>query len=207
MRLRVATWNIHGARDASIEEISEVLRELRAEVVCLNEVPRRLAAPLARRVEMEAFTAASVIGPYGNAILTSREVASWRRFRFSRVPRKARRDAAIVTLTEGPTIAAIHLNLRAAERARHIGELLEALPSDAVVAGDMNEQPGGTVWRTLDARLSDMAVADPEPTFPAGAPTARIDGIWVPETATAIACRVHPTDRSDHRPVVADVEF
>lgn len=211
--MRLLTWNVHGFRDASVATIADEISAHRADVVCLNEVPRAQGRRIGGALGMRAFVASSPLGPYGNTILTSQPVDRWRRLRFSGVRRTARRDAAIVGLAGGLTVAAVHLSLRAAERARHIAELLAALPPEAIVAGDMNERPGGTVWNTLDARLADAAAAvaaavtAPQPTFPAGAPTARIDGIWVPYGTQVIRCEVTETTASDHRPVFADVDL
>lgn len=213
--MRLLTWNVHGFRDASVATIADEISAHHADVVCLNEVPRAQGRRIGVALGMRAFVASSPFGPYGNTILTSRPVDRWRRLRFSGVRRTARRDAAIVGLAGGLAVAAVHLSLRAAERARHIAELLAALPPEAIVAGDMNERPGGTVWNTLDARLADAAgaaaadaagvAAAPQPTFPAGAPTARIDGIWVPHGTQVIRCEVIETTASDHRPVVVDL--
>jgi endonuclease/exonuclease/phosphatase family metal-dependent hydrolase len=204
--MRILTWNIHGARDAPVERIAREIASHEADVVCLNEVRRRHGKQLARAVGLRAFVASSFIGPYGTAILTNEPVSAWRRLRFSGVRRVDRRDASLVTLADGPTIAAIHLGLQAPERLRNAAELLEALPDRAIIAGDTNERPAGSVASMLAGRFDDACLEPGEPTFSAAAPRARIDYIWVPRGTRVRACRVAPTSASDHLAVMVDID-
>ena len=207
MILRVVTWNIHGAREASVERIAAEIAELRPDVACLNEVRRRHGRRLGRILKMRPFVAGSRFGPYGVAIYTNQSVSSWRRLKFDDVRRVDRRDAAIVTLENGITIAAAHLNLRAAERLRNAHQLLDALPDRSIVAGDLNETARGRVWQVFAERLSDACAAVDAPTFPAGAPRQRIDFIWVPPEARVVETTVMPTRSSDHRPIAVTIEL
>lgn len=204
--MRILTWNIHGARDAPIEEIAGEISVHEADVVCLNEVKRSDGKRLHDALRMRAFVASSFIGPYGNAILTNEPVTAWRHFRFSRVRRVDRRDAALITLADGPMIAAVHLGLRAPERSRLAAELLAALPDRAIIAGDANENPEGAAVRLLSGRLDDAGREGGEPTFPAAAPHSRIDYIWVPRGTRVRACRVVPTMASDHLPLIVEID-
>lgn len=206
-RMRVLTWNIHGLRDASLATIAAEIAAQAPDVVCLNEVPRRLGARLGAALGMRAFVASSPIGPYGNAVLTREPIAVTLPLRFHGVRRVARRDAAVIGFHSELIIAAVHLSLRAPERLRHIEQLLDALPDRAIVAGDMNEQPGGNVWRALDARLDDAGTTVGEPTFPASGPTARIDAIWTPRGARVTRYDVLLTTSSDHRPIIAELDL
>ena len=203
--MRIITWNIHGARDASIGEIAGEIAAHSADVVCLNEVRRSDGKRLRDALGMRAFVASSFIGPYGNVILTNEPVVAWRRFRFSRVRRIDRRDAALVTLADGMIIAAIHLGLRAPERARSVAELLAALPDRSIIAGDANETPEGAAARSLSGRFDDAGHERGEPTFPSAAPRSRIDYVWLPSRTLVRVCRVVPTAASDHLPLI--VEF
>jgi endonuclease/exonuclease/phosphatase family metal-dependent hydrolase len=204
--MRILTWNIHGARDASIAEIAGEIAAHEADVVCLNEVKLSDGKRLRDVLRMRAFVASSFIGPYGNAILTRELVTAWRRFRFSRVRRIDRRDAALVTLADGMMIAAIHLGLRAPERSSSAAELLAALPDRAIVAGDANETPDHAAVRLFSSRFDDAGRERAEPTFPAGEPRSRIDYVWVPKGTPVRACRVVPTRASDHLPVIVDFD-
>jgi len=204
--MRILTWNIHGARDASIAEIAGEIAGHDADVVCLNEVKRRDGKRLGHALRMRAFVASSLIGPYGNAIFTNEPVTAWRRFRFSRVRRIDRRDAALITLGDGTMIAAIHLGLRAPERSRLGAELIAALPDRAIVAGDANEAPDHAAVRSLSSRFDDAGREGDEPTFPAAAPHSRIDFVWLPKGTRVQAWRVVATEASDHLPLVVDID-
>jgi endonuclease/exonuclease/phosphatase family metal-dependent hydrolase len=167
--MRIITWNIHGARDAPVAQIAREIASHHADVVCLNEVRRRHGKRLGRALGLRAFVASSFIGPYGTAILTNEPVSAWRRFRFPGVRRIERRDASLVTLAEGSTIAAVHFGLRAPERLRNAAELLEALPDRAIITGDMNETPRRAVAQLFAARFDDAGLEADDPTFPAAA--------------------------------------
>ncbi len=205
--MRILTWNIHGARDASITEIAGEIAVYEADVVCLNEVKRGDGNRLRDALDLRAFVASSFIGPYGNAILTNAPITAWRRFRFSRVRRVDRRDAALVTLTDGTTIAAVHLGLRAPERSRLAAELLAALPDRSIVAGDANETPDHAAVALFSSRFDDAGREGAQPTFPAGEPRSRIDYVWVPRGTSGQACRVGSTKASDHLPVIVDIDL
>lgn len=172
--------------------------------MCLNEVRRRHARALGRALGMPRYVAASRFGPYGNVVYTNQPVVAWRRHRFAGVARPHRRDAAIVTLASGLEVCAIHLGLAGDERTRHAGELLETLGTQSIVAGDVNEPPGGPVGELLGARYND-ACPDGAPTFPASEPTARIDVVLVTPGIAITSCRVVATSASDHRAVVVDL--
>jgi endonuclease/exonuclease/phosphatase family metal-dependent hydrolase len=204
--MRILTWNIHGARDASITKIAGEIAVHEADVVCLNEVKRRDGRRLGDALGVRAFVASSFIGPYGNVILTNEPVIAWHPFRFSRVRRVDRRDAAIITLADGTMIGAIHLGLRAPERSRSAAELLAALPDRAIVAGDANETPDRPAVRLFSSRFDDAGREGADPTFPAGAPHSRIDYVWVPRGTLVRACRVVRTKASDHLPVIVDID-
>lgn len=205
--MRIVTWNIHGARDAPLERIARELENVRADMVCLNEVRRRDGKKLGRLLGMRPYVASSWIGPHGNAIFTNGPVTRWRRLRFRGVRRGHRRDAAVVELTGGPTIAAIHLNaLRPDDRIRNAAEMVASLPERSIIAGDINEGADGAVATQLSSRFDDACAGPAEPTFPATDPRARIDFVWVPPGAEIVSCRVVATDASDHLPVIVDVE-
>lgn len=204
--MRILTWNIHGARDASPARIAQEIAGQRPDVVCLNEVRRRHGKRLGRMLRLRTYVASSFIGPYGNAILTNEPIASWRRLRFAAVRRVDRRDAAIVHLRAGVTIVAVHLNLRRDERVRNASELLAVVADRSIIAGDLNETPDDVVPRMLAARLEDGGRNPGLPTFPSGTPRARIDYVWVPAGTAVRESTVVPTTASDHLPVVVDID-
>ena len=200
------TWNIHGGRDAPLDQIALEIEAQHADVICLNEVRRPHGRALGRALSMRSFVTSSRLGPYSNAILTGLPVSSWKRLKFAGVRRVDRRDAAIVTLEGGVTIAAVHLNLRAAERVRNIRQLIDALPDRSIIAGDLNETQGGRVWPVLAERFFDACDTSNVPTFPAGAPRQRLDYIWVLPGTHVERSDVIATRSSDHRAVVVTVD-
>ncbi len=91
-------------------------------------------------------------------------------------------------------------------------------PGPYVVAGDLNEAPGGPAWRVLTAGLADGAAevgVEGSATFPARGPRQRIDAVLA--TAAFVSVRVpgiedgvDPAElatASDHLPVVADLRL
>lgn len=120
-----------------------------------------------------------------------------------------------------------HLDLVAGARLRHVTEIVPVLERTArrfgalpVLAGDVNEPPGGPVWRYLTGRYTDCFDGAPAvagatgacgATFPAGAPRGRIDAVFAGPGLSVITCGgpdVPPGDlraASDHRPVVAEL--
>jgi endonuclease/exonuclease/phosphatase family metal-dependent hydrolase len=121
--------------------------------------------------------------------------------------------AAVVVSRAGEQllVASTHLGLKADERAAHAAEvltLLHEVPAPhAVLAGDLNEPPGGPAWRAFQAGgLRDLGPGS-GPTFPAPAPRKRIDAILGSPGIAALEYRVvddPAVERaSDHRPVLA----
>jgi endonuclease/exonuclease/phosphatase family metal-dependent hydrolase len=107
------------------------------------------------------------------------------------------------------TVASVHLGLTVDERARHselIVGLLRGTPR-LIVTGDLNEPPGGPSWRALEPLGRDTGTSDSPATYPAAAPTLRLDAVlaggdvqvtepeWLPDAGDVLL-------GSDHRPVL-----
>lgn len=139
-----------------------------------------------------------------------------------RVPRPRigeQRGAVVATvrLPGGPplVVACVHLSLDDDERVRHAGMIVgvvrrRGLP--AVIAGDLNERPGGPAWTVLGELAADP-VPGAGPTYSAQDPQYRIDAVLTSPSLTVASYGdggVDPADAraaSDHRPVVADLEL
>jgi len=229
-RLRVASYNIHecvggdGRRDPA--RIAEVLREIDADVIGLQEVDAR---PGETSESMQMQYLASVLGlhavagptrlhaegEYGNALLTRRRVLDVRHVDLTVYRREPRAvlDADLDVDGVALRVLVTHLGLLPGERRTQVRRLLDLLgegPSDNVVlCGDMNEWFAvGRPLRWLHARLGRT---DGVTTFPAAFPVFALDRIWVhPRTAlVTVAAHATPMARvaSDHLPVIADISL
>ncbi len=218
--LRVLTWNVHGLRD-DVDALTRTIADTRAHVVCLQEAPRHLrwrarSAALARRCGMVVLAGGGEEA-VGNLLLCSMAVTvrSTKSVRLPLTPGEQPRAAALARCALGSapfTVVGVHLGLHPAERLRHVPVLLAEATAGGdpvVLAGDLNEWPGGPVWEGLGGPLRDAAGADGTPTFRCGAPAHRIDAIFA-DPALAVrryAVLDTPTVRraSDHFPVYAEL--
>jgi endonuclease/exonuclease/phosphatase family metal-dependent hydrolase len=108
------------------------------------------------------------------------------------------------------TVSGSHLATDPAERpdqALHWKTELSRLEGPLIVAADLNEGPGGGAWRTVEDGL--LTTKDDDPTYPAAAPSRRIDGLFVSPDVSIERYEIIATDRaraaSDHLPVLADL--
>nr|WP_083733483.1 endonuclease/exonuclease/phosphatase family protein [Actinomadura sp. CNU-125] len=140
-----------------------------------------------------------------------------------------RRGLAVAVLEIGGArfvAASTHLDLAAEPRRRHVREILDLLDrarerygAPVVLAGDVNEEPGGPAWSLLAGRLRDghaVAPAGEAATFSARNPRRRIDGVFADPDVDVVGCGV-PGDEiaptadyaaaTDHRPVMAELRL
>jgi endonuclease/exonuclease/phosphatase family metal-dependent hydrolase len=199
---------------------ARVVRVLAPDVLCLQEVPRRLSgtwrvAAFARECGLQ--WSGHHRGSGGTTIFTSLRVhvhgvshlplavRPWQRTRGYAVAR--------VSLPGHPPIvvASVHLGLDAAERERHTTQILQTLTTAecVLVAGDLNEGESGASWRLLASRL--RLASAPSPTYPSEAPRDLLDVIFASTRLPAdppMELLVQEGDlvaASDHRPVWVDV--
>ncbi|AQZ64914.1 unnamed protein product [[Actinomadura] parvosata subsp. kistnae] len=227
MTIRVGTYNLHGLRD-SVPALARVIADARADVLCVQEAPRFLRWR-ARRAALAAASGLSVATPGrvgGVAVLVGPRArvlhAETRRLRaFLGLERRAL--AVAVVQAEGARLAvgSLHLDLHDAARMRHAVEAVALMEDVAarhgaavVLAGDVNEHPHRPAWRYLAGRLADCYAVAPEGdglTFPAGKPSARIDGVFAARGTHVVSCggvraaSADLTGASDHLPVVAEL--
>jgi endonuclease/exonuclease/phosphatase family metal-dependent hydrolase len=223
--LKIATYNIHGAigRDGkrSVRRIVDVLAELDADIVALQEVPlggTHTPDVLAHLSAVTGLNAAE--GPtldsakrrFGNAVLSRFPIRAARTLDLSfglREPRGAL-DADIACGKQLVRVVATHLGLSASERRHQIDTLLSTFDTPnlpVILLGDLNEW---LVWgQPLRRLLTHFRRAPAPPTFPTRWPLFALDRIWVHPGEQLIDVHVHRSAlarvASDHFPLVARV--
>lgn len=237
--LRLVTWNIHKGigtdRRYALARTMEVLRDLDADVVCLQEVDENVSrSGFDRQAKMLSdllgyphvalgLNVAVRGGHYGNCTLSRRPLRLAANVDLS-VPWKKRRGA-LVTRVHGRVgrdwvVANVHLGLLHLERMIQVRSLLDHLVAEAadpdavVIAGDWNDW-GNRLHRRVAAeegfhiaRLPTHRAAGLQ-TFPSSRPIAALDKIlYRPPVTVRHVMRVEDERArvaSDHLPLVADL--
>jgi endonuclease/exonuclease/phosphatase family metal-dependent hydrolase len=232
--LKIATYNIHGClgvdRRYDPARIAAVLREIDADIACLQEVGLRratgrhddqadyLAEATGCRVVLGAG-ARGRRGRFANAILTRFPVVAARAIDLavSVYEPRAALDAELMIGTRRLRVLATHFGLHAAERRLQADRLIAALrepcspgrqAADTVLlVGDLNEWRGRSGGiRALDRCLRPSAAP---PTFPSWLPVLPLDRMYADGPAVLGDVRVYrsPLARlaSDHLPLVGSL--
>jgi endonuclease/exonuclease/phosphatase family metal-dependent hydrolase len=221
--VRVVTYNVRGFRDGR-ERVAAVVRDLHPDVLLLQETGSRLDlrrfahdvgmhaardpwSPLRRRVKNAVLLA----DPWR---FTSVELV-----RFREARRWYPRGALVAQLTAGVDVVravSTHFGLGGAERAAQAEALVDlagAFRGGAViVGGDLNATPDMRAVRRISGALRDAwpdAGHGEGPTFPAVAPAARIDYVFVGNgvRVTRAGVGTGASNASDHLPVAVDLDL
>lgn len=186
--IRVASYNTRDFLDDH-HLAARLVRAIDPDVLCLQEVPRRLFA--GRRVSR--FAAACGMrwpghhrGSGGTTIFVSDRVRvlGGEHSRLPvRWPDRTRGYAVARVAVPGGgelTAVSVHLSLRPGERVTHTERILKALADRGalVLAGDLNEDDSGSAWRLIDVPDRMRLVSPPRPTFPARSPRRRLDVVF-----------------------------
>ena len=220
---RIVSYNVNSQRGDGAALV-ELVRGLDPDIVVVQEAPRRLRwrtlnAHLAHRLGL--VHAAGGAPSLGNVVLTSYRVSvrdSWC-VQFPLTPGRHMRGAVFARCAIGAAnfvVAGSHLATDPTERptqAAVLRRVMDDVELPLVLAADVNEEAGGSAWRTLAEGLTDSAsaVADgaAPPTFPAPTPDRRIDAVFVGEGLTVRAATVADGSlarrASDHLPLVVDL--
>ena len=233
--LRIATYNIHKSRGLDRrfrpQRILEVLRELDADLIALQEVVSRKGS--GREEDQERYFAEelgyySVMGEnrtheggaYGNVLLTRFPMHSFHNYDISAAGRE-RRGCLRADVRLGETVLHIfnvHMGTAFFERRKQalklLGkEILESgeLAGARIVLGDFNEWSRGLTSRLFATRFHS---ADPHRylgranTYPGVLPFLHLDHIYFDPSLKLNRLSLHRTRKallaSDHLPLVAD---
>lgn len=236
-RLRVATYNIHKCRGldqkTSPERIVEVIRELAADVICLQEVVNAPEGPtifdqaheIARALSEYAWSFGSNRplrgGTYGNMTLTRLPIKEWRNHDLTRSRREERGVLQTdLEMENGKTlhIFNVHLGTGFFER-RYQATLLMGtgvlghpdLSGPRLVLGDFNEWTRGLTTKLLQ---TDFHTFRPKHgwrfprTYPGFLPLLTLDHCYYEPPMELAATKLWRSRRalvaSDHLPLVAD---
>jgi endonuclease/exonuclease/phosphatase family metal-dependent hydrolase len=225
--LRLLSYNIRSLRDDA-EAVYRVIKDAEPHVVAIQEAPRFLrwrsiAARIARRSGLVVVTGGRTAA--GNLLLSGLEVTvdEATDVLFSRDRRLHQRGTALAKFTLGGrpfAVAGTHLDLVEEPRIRHVAELHAAADAFGVtehpliVAGDLNDDPGSTVWQALGGRGVDAwatAGTGDGITSSVILPKRRIDAVFVdPRLTVAAASVINTADvqiASDHRPVLVEIDL
>jgi endonuclease/exonuclease/phosphatase family metal-dependent hydrolase len=225
------TYNIRGGlgmdNRRSTARIAETVREAAPDVVCFQEVhrrlpwsrmvdqPGRLARLLGMPVTFQANLRLAGLGGYGIAIASRFPVReSFRHFLPSVGEQRGALEVRLADAADvggDVTVFCTHWGLSGEERLRQATALAERIavaPRPVIVCGDLNERASEPAVADLLARtgLRDADAGADRPTFPAGtAATARIDFIFHSDDLRAADVTVGASEASDHCPLWADL--
>jgi endonuclease/exonuclease/phosphatase family metal-dependent hydrolase len=227
--LRVLSYNVRSMRDDPAA-LARVIRSAEPDVVCVQEAPRfafwlRKRRWLAREVSLGLAVRRR---PAGLELYAGPRTALLHRHHrlLVPVPGMHRRGLALGLFEVGRArlvVASVHLDLAKGPRLRHAEEIVtelervrERFRAPVVVAGDINEEPGGPTWDFLASRFQDGFVVAPAgqgATYSSAEPLTRIDGVFADSGIEVLSCGVpdepelladYP-DATDHRPVLAEL--
>ncbi|TKD52144.1 endonuclease/exonuclease/phosphatase family protein [Sphingomonas baiyangensis] len=227
--LKVASYNMRKAvgtdRRRRPERTLEVLREIDADIVALQEADRRFGARAAvlsthLLAEHSDYMAAPVamraasMGWHGNVLLVRRdaEIVDCEAIHLPALEPRGAISADIRIGTRMLRVVGMHLDLSGLWRRRQANAILAHLEANAhpmptVLMGDLNE------WRPTAGCLQDFCrsftLAETGPSFHARRPVGRLDRILVSRELRVVASGVHSSaaarTASDHLPIWAEL--
>lgn len=229
--IRVASYNIQKSIGTDFRRrpnrILDVLVELDADIIALQEVDRRFGERVASLTPESIAEATGYepvffgarprsLGWHGNTLLIRRGVQVLAQRQLT-LPRLEPRGAVLADLLVGTTtvrVVGVHLGLLGLWRKRQalaVLEQLEALeePLPTVIMGDLNE------WSVNGGCLAHFArdhhVGEPGPSYPSVRPVFGFDRIIASPDLSIDRAGVHRTARarvaSDHLPVWAQLSL
>jgi endonuclease/exonuclease/phosphatase family metal-dependent hydrolase len=227
--IRLLSYNIRSMRDDRAA-LARVINRLEPDVVCVQEAPRfafwlRKRRWLAREVSLGLAVRRR---PAGLELYAGARTALLHRGHrlLSSVPGLHRRGLVTGLFEVGGVrlvVASVHLDLLGGPRLRHAEEIVKELErarerfdAPVVVAGDINEEPGGAAWDFLAEHFQDGYVVAPAgqgETYSSSVPRTRIDGVFADSGIEVLSCGVPDEPElladyphaTDHRPILAEL--
>ncbi len=223
MTFTVASYNIHKAEGLDgrkdLGRIADVLREIDADLVGIQEIYRPQAEELADQLGMQAAMGVTRTHrdlPYGNAVLSRFAIQDSLSFDLSRPTREPRGGIRLDLAVDERVLHLfnVHFGLTMRERREQVKELVqrhilrEDLTGARVVIGDLNEWFPGAVGRALRRELHGPRIRR---THPSPLPLFPLDRIYWDRSLHAEGFHVHRSRlarvASDHLPVVAHLRL
>ena len=227
--LKVASYNMRKGigtdRRRNPDRILEVLREIDADVVALQEADRRFGARagvlsphlLTEHSDWQAVAVgmrAQSMGWHGNALLIrkSAQIVDCEAIHLPALEPRGAVMADVRTAAGTVRIVGMHLDLSGLWRRRQAAAIMAHVDScthryPTVLMGDLNEWTRGSGCLRDFAR--DYAFAATGPSFHARRPVGRLDRIMVSRDLRVENCGVHASatarKASDHLPIWADL--
>lgn len=199
--VRIVSYNVAGA-PRGLSTLATELRAVDADAYGLQELTRWRARALARRMFFSLQPGFRIRS--GALVLCKDKPEEGGLVRLP-IQGESPPRGLVWAVVNGVWVGAAHLGLRADERQRHARAIAERFHARgrAVLCVDLNEQPHGAAAQILLAGAVDAGAAAGA-TFPADAPTHRIDVVLV-RGLEVVRAEVLPRGASDHRGVVVDV--
>lgn len=233
MKLKAMTYNIcsgknmKGERD--IMHAASVIREVQPDFVTLNEVRVHTQdVPINQAQELGRLTGYYPVfgkaidvsgGDYGNAFLTRWPLIEWEvvhipdRKGEESVYYEHRAVLRCVIEKDGQqlTVLGSHFGLVSVEKESAVETVLNLLGQEknpVILMGDLNMTPTEPILQPLLDAMHDTANRTDEiKTFSSEDPRIKIDYILYTDPLRALNLRTMDTQRSDHRPLIAEFEI
>ena len=206
------SWNVRSLRDDA-RGVALALRDLHADLVCVQEAPRLLLwrlsrTRLARRARLRPLTRDRACGNLllGGARVRRRAAGSVLLPRRPGLHRRGLAWARVEVEGRELVLAGTHLDLEPRARLDSARRVRATAPPGPLVLGaDVNDEPGSPTWDALAEGLLDPGES---PTFPAWAPARRLDALLVHPALEVVSYGLVPTGLvSDHLAVRADLRW
>lgn len=231
--LRLAAYNVRMGFDTegrhALHQQARLLRAERPDLVALSEVDRGwllngghdMLGSLARELDMEAHWAPADGPLWGDAVLTRLEVVERRGFPLTPSGPTGAQALEAVVLWKGREISVVATHLQpddygfasesSRSQLRDIARIVTGAREEgrpAVVAGDLNIEPGNPAWHILEEAGLRDPFERPFPTIPTAAgPPREIDHILVTPEFTASAPANPDEPWSDHRMIALTLDL